>query len=89
VAQLTKSLAIAYAPEGVRVNAIAPGWITTPLTQGARADGARSRAIVERTALRRWGEPEELVGAVFFLCSPAAGFVTGAILAVDGGYLAM
>jgi NAD(P)-dependent dehydrogenase (short-subunit alcohol dehydrogenase family) len=89
VVQLTKSLAIAYAGEGVRVNAIAPGWITTPLTRGAREDEARSRAIVERTALKRWGEPEELVGAVFFLCSPAAGFVTGAVLPVDGGYLAM
>jgi NAD(P)-dependent dehydrogenase (short-subunit alcohol dehydrogenase family) len=89
VAQLTKSLAIAYAEDGVRVNAIAPGWIATPLTKRAREDEARSRAIVERTAMKRWGEPEELVGAVLFLCSPAAGFVTGAILPVDGGYLAM
>jgi NAD(P)-dependent dehydrogenase (short-subunit alcohol dehydrogenase family) len=89
VAQLTKSLAIAYADEGVRVNAIAPGWIATPLTKRAREDEARSRAIVERTAMKRWGEPEELVGAVLFLCSPAAAFVTGAILPVDGGYLAM
>jgi NAD(P)-dependent dehydrogenase (short-subunit alcohol dehydrogenase family) len=89
VAQLTKSLAIAYAPDGVRVNAIAPGWIATPLTRAAREDEARRRAIAERTAMKRWGEPEELVGAVFFLCSPAAAFVTGAILPVDGGYLAM
>ena len=89
VAQLTKSLAIAYAADGVRVNAIAPGWIATPLTRGAREDEARRRAITERTPLGRWGEPEELVGAVLFLCSPAAGFVTGAVLPVDGGYLAM
>jgi NAD(P)-dependent dehydrogenase (short-subunit alcohol dehydrogenase family) len=89
VAQLTKSLAIAYAAEGIRVNAIAPGWIATPLTKGAREDEARSQAIVERTAMKRWGEPEELVGAVLFLCSPAAGFVTGVILPVDGGYLVM
>lgn len=89
VAQLTKSLAIAYAADGIRVNAIAPGWIATPLTKGAREDEARSRAIIERTAMRRWGQPEELVGAVLFLCSPAAAFVTGAILPVDGGYLAM
>jgi NAD(P)-dependent dehydrogenase (short-subunit alcohol dehydrogenase family) len=89
VAQLTKSLAIAYAPDGVRVNAIAPGWIATPLTKAAREDEARHRAVAERTAMKRWGEPEELVGAVFFLCSPAAAFVTGAILPVDGGYLAM
>jgi NAD(P)-dependent dehydrogenase (short-subunit alcohol dehydrogenase family) len=87
VAQLTKSLAIAYALEGVRVNAIAPGWINTPLTSQARADEARYRTIADRTAMRRWGEPEELVGAVFFLCSPAAAFVTGVILPVDGGYL--
>jgi NAD(P)-dependent dehydrogenase (short-subunit alcohol dehydrogenase family) len=89
VAQLTKSLAIAYAPDGVRVNAIAPGWIATPLTKDAREDEARHRAIAERTAMKRWGEPEELVGAVLFLCSPAAAFVTGVILPVDGGYLAM
>jgi NAD(P)-dependent dehydrogenase (short-subunit alcohol dehydrogenase family) len=89
VAQLTKSLAIAYARDGVRVNAIAPGWIATPLTKAAREDEARHRAVAERTAMGRWGEPEELVGAVFFLCSPAAAFVTGAILPVDGGYLAM
>jgi NAD(P)-dependent dehydrogenase (short-subunit alcohol dehydrogenase family) len=89
VAQLTKSLAIAYAAEGIRVNAIAPGWINTPLTGAARADEARYRGIAERTAMRRWGEPEELVGAVFFLCSPAAAYVTGIILPVDGGYLAV
>lgn len=88
IAQLTKSLALAYAADGIRVNAIAPGWINTPLTAEVRADAARYVAIAERTALKRWGQPEELVGAVFFLCSPAAGYITGAILPVDGGYLA-
>jgi NAD(P)-dependent dehydrogenase (short-subunit alcohol dehydrogenase family) len=88
VAQLTKSLALAYAPEGIRVNAIAPGWIATPLTQALRDDPARNAAIVLRTPLGRWGAPEDLAGAAIFLCSPAASFVTGSILAVDGGYLA-
>jgi NAD(P)-dependent dehydrogenase (short-subunit alcohol dehydrogenase family) len=88
VAQLTKSLAIAYAADGIRVNAIAPGWIVTPFAKGAREDEARRSAITGRTPMGRWGEPDDLVGAVFFLCSPAAAFVTGAILPVDGGYLA-
>jgi len=89
VAQLTKSLAIAYAADGIRVNAVAPGWIATPFTKGVREDEPRNRAILERTALKRWGEAEDIVGAVLFLCSPAAAFVTGAVLPVDGGYLAM
>ncbi|HEV2976369.1 MAG TPA: SDR family oxidoreductase [Casimicrobiaceae bacterium] len=88
VAQLTKSLALAYAAEGIRVNAVAPGWIATPLTQALRDDPARSTAIVARTPLGRWGEPDDVAGAAIFLCSPAAAFVTGAILAVDGGYMA-
>jgi len=86
IAQLTKSLAIAYAADGIRVNAIAPGWIETPLTAALRVDEARSRAILARTALGRWGQPHDLVGGVLYLCSPAASFVTGAILVIDGGY---
>jgi NAD(P)-dependent dehydrogenase (short-subunit alcohol dehydrogenase family) len=87
VAQLTKSLAIAYAADGIRVNAIAPGWIKTPLTAGLVEDPERSGAILARTPLRRWGEPDDVVGGVLFLASPMAAFVTGAILAIDGGYL--
>ena len=88
VAQLTKSLAIAYAPERIRVNAIAPGWIITKLTQPLKDDPARSEAIVGRTPLGRWGAPDDVAGTAVFLCSPAASFVTGAIITIDGGYLA-
>ena len=86
IVQMTKSLAIAYADDGIRVNAIAPGWIETALTEPLRADPARSAAILSRTAMKRWGRPEDLVGGVLFLCSPAAGFITGAVLPIDGGY---
>ena len=88
IAQLTKSLAIAYAPDGIRVNAVAPGWISTPLTQALQNDAARSDAILKRTPLARWGQPEDVAQAVLFLCAPAASFITGTILPVDGGYLA-
>ncbi len=86
IVQLTKSLAIAWAKDGIRVNAIAPGWIETPLTQALRDNPQRSREILDRTPLARWGRPEDLAGAAVFLCSPAAAFITGATLPVDGGY---
>lgn len=87
VAQLTKSLAIAYAADRIRVNAIAPGWIQTPLTRPLQEDAARTRQIIDRTPMGRWGQPEDIAGAVVFLCSPAARFITGVVLPVDGGYL--
>jgi len=87
VAQLTKSLAIAYAQDGIRVNAVAPGWIATPLPQALREDPGRDAQIRERTALRRWGEPAEVASGALFLSSPIAGFIIGAVLVIDGGYL--
>jgi NAD(P)-dependent dehydrogenase (short-subunit alcohol dehydrogenase family) len=87
ITQLTKSLAIAYAADGIRVNAVAPGWIETPLTSALREDAARSDAILARTPLGRWGKPEDIAGGVLYLSSPIASFVTGTVLAIDGGYL--
>ena len=87
VAQLTKSLAIAYAGDAIRVNAVAPGWIATPLTQALQDDPARSGPILARTPLARWGQPEDVADPVVFLASEAARFITGVVLPVDGGYL--
>jgi NAD(P)-dependent dehydrogenase (short-subunit alcohol dehydrogenase family) len=87
VMQLTKSLAIAYADDGIRVNAVAPGWIATPMTAPLKADEARSGAIIRRTPMRRWGTPADVADPVLFLASQAARFITGVLLPVDGGYL--
>jgi NAD(P)-dependent dehydrogenase (short-subunit alcohol dehydrogenase family) len=86
IAQLTKSLAAALGPEGVRVNAVAPGWVDTPLTAAIRHSAA-GRSITERTPLGRWAEPAEVADAMLFLASPAARFITGTVLVVDGGFL--
>lgn len=87
VAQLTKALAAAWAGEGIRVNAVAPGWIATDLTKPLQEDAARSAGILSRTPQGRWGTPHDIAGAVVFLCSEAAAFVNGVVLPVDGGYL--
>lgn len=89
VAQLTKALASAWASDGIRVNAIAPGWIKTDLTRGLFEDEKRSASILERTPMGRWGEPPDVAGAAVFLCSEASRFITGAILPIDGGYSAV
>ncbi len=88
VHQLTKSLAVAWAEHGIRVNAIAPGFIVTAGTAVGRSDPEHYAAVVERTPMRRWGEPADIAGPALFLASPAAAFVTGVTLDVDGGYAA-
>jgi NAD(P)-dependent dehydrogenase (short-subunit alcohol dehydrogenase family) len=89
VAQLTKALAAAWAAEGIRVNAVAPGWIETELTRSLVEDEARSAGILSRTPMGRWGAPDDIGGAVAFLLSEGARFITGAVLPVDGGYSAV
>ncbi len=88
VAQFTKALANEWACKNVNVNAIAPGYIATNNTAALRADENRSRQILERIPAGRWGTPEDIAGAAVFLCSEAARYVTGHVLAVDGGWLA-
>ncbi len=89
VAQLTKALAGKWAEDGVRVNAIAPGWIETEMTHGLRDAPEREAAILGRTPLNRWGTTSEVGALAKWLLSDEASFVTGAVYPVDGGYLAM
>jgi 2-deoxy-D-gluconate 3-dehydrogenase len=88
MAQLTKALANEWAGRGVNVNAIAPGYMRTDNTEALRANPERSRQILERIPAGRWGEPEDLAGAVVFLASDAANYVHGHLLVVDGGWMA-
>jgi 2-dehydro-3-deoxy-D-gluconate 5-dehydrogenase len=88
VGGVTKAMANELAPKGVQVNAIAPGYISTNNTTALREDETRSRQILERIPAGRWGRPEDIAGAAVFLASPASDYVTGQILAVDGGWLA-
>jgi NAD(P)-dependent dehydrogenase (short-subunit alcohol dehydrogenase family) len=86
VVQITRSHAVAFAAEGIRVNAVAPGWIDTRLAAGAIRNPERSVAIMARIPLARWGTPADVADVVAFLVSDQARYVTGAVLAVDGGY---
>lgn len=87
IGQLTKALANEWAPHGVNVNAIAPGYIATDNTQALQDDAARSKSILERIPAGRWGKPEDFAGAAVFLSSAASDYVHGTILTVDGGWM--
>ncbi len=89
VMQLVRTFAAELGPAGVRVNAVAPGVVETPLTEQIRADEAWGRAYADKSALGRWARPEEMVGAVCWLASDAASFVTGSQVMVDGGWTAV
>jgi NAD(P)-dependent dehydrogenase (short-subunit alcohol dehydrogenase family) len=88
VVMLTKALALAWAEQGIRVNAVAPGYIETAINAAGRTDRAHYQRIADRTAFKRWGQPEDIAGAVAFLCMPASQYATGTVVAVDGGFLA-
>src|SRR5271154_1661948 len=88
VAQLTKALANEWAPKGIQVNAIAPGYFATTNTEALQADETRNRQILERIPAARWGQPQDLAGAALFLSSSASNYVTGTVLTVDGGWMA-
>jgi NAD(P)-dependent dehydrogenase (short-subunit alcohol dehydrogenase family) len=88
IISLTKSLALDYADQGIRVNAIAPGWIDTALSKAGQADPAFNAKVMSRLPIKRWAGPEELAGTAVFLASPASGLINGVTIPVDGGYLA-
>ena len=87
VVSLTKTLAVAFAKDGIRVNGLAPGYVKTNITEVSHTNEQISDAIVQKTPMRRWGEPHDMAGPVLFLASnDIAGFVTGQTLTADGGY---
>jgi len=85
--QLTKNLAVELAADDIRVNAVAPWYIRTPLTEPVLQKPDYLERVLNRTPLKRVGEPQEVAAAVVFLCLPAAGYITGQVIAVDGGFL--
>lgn len=86
--QLTRTLAREWGPQGIRVNGLAPGWTRTDMNIAIQQDPEACRQVEEAAALKRWGAPEDIAGAAVYLASPAASFVTGACLLVDGGFIA-
>jgi 2-deoxy-D-gluconate 3-dehydrogenase len=87
IVQLTRSLAVAWAPDNIQVNAVLPGWIDTDLTRRARQEVAGlNEAVLRRTPAQRWGLIDDMAGVAVFLASPASDFVTGTAIPVDGGY---
>ena len=89
VVQLTKALAVRWADDNIRVNAVAPGWIATAMTQPVREDPVRNAAVMGRTPQKRWGTPEDVARVVNLLLSDDTAFMTGSIVTVDGGYSVM
>lgn len=88
VVMLTKSLALAWADDGIRVNAVAPGYVETPINADGRSDTAHYERIRARIPQGRWAQPDDIAGAAVFLATPAASYITGTVLGVDGGFLA-
>lgn len=88
VVMLTKSLSLAWAADGVRVNAVAPGYVETSINAEGRKDAAHYERIRARIPQGRWAQPQDIAGSALFLASPAASYITGTVLAVDGGFLA-
>jgi NAD(P)-dependent dehydrogenase (short-subunit alcohol dehydrogenase family) len=86
VRNLTMSLGCAYAADGIRVNAVAPGWVVTNLSRGARENPERNAQIMARIPMGRWADPAEIADPILFLCSDAARYMTGTVMLVDGGY---
>lgn len=88
VVALTRSLSNEWAPRGICVNAVAPGYMDTSLNKGLFSDAKRCEQIMERIPLKRWGVPDDMKGVIAFLCSHASDYITGAVIPVDGGYMA-